>query len=151
MRITLLLLIVCSLGSKAQTRLKSCIGCGGTSTTSENYYTRSTTAQITVVDCNQTNSVNYLTGFTFQAININGNQANEITVKIFPNPTIEYLNIEGNIEGSIIKILDMSGKEIQVIKGENQNIVSTALWTSGIYFLQIQDETRIKTFKVIKI
>lgn len=151
MRITFLLLIVCSFGTKAQTRLKSCIGCGGSSTTTENYYARSTTAQITVIDCKQTNSVNYLTGFTFQAININSNQNNEITVKIFPNPTIEYLNIEGNIEGSIIKIVDLSGKEIQVIKGENKNFVSTSLWNSGIYFLQIQDNDRIKTFKIIKI
>ena len=151
MRITFLLLIACSFGSMAQTRLKSCIGCGGSSTTTENYYARSSTAQITVVDCHQSYSVNYLTGFTFQAININSTQNNEIAVKIFPNPAIEYLNIEGNIEGTTIKIIDLSGKEIQEIKGENKNFISTSLWNSGIYFLQIQDNNRIKTFKIIKI
>lgn len=151
MRITFLLLILCSFGSKAQTRLKSCIGVGGSSTATDNYYARSSTAQITVIDCKQSNAVNYLTGFTFQAINIDNNQNNEIIVKIFPNPSIEYVNLEGNIEGCTIKILDLSGKEIQVIQGESKNFISTSLWTSGIYFLQIQDNNRIKTFKIIKI
>ena len=151
MKIILSILVFCSFNGMAQTKLKSCIGCGGSSTTTDTYYARSTTAQITVIDCKQTNNVNYLTGFTFQAININSNQNNEITVKVFPNPTIDYLTIEGNIEGCIIKINDLSGKEIQNISGENKNVISTTLWTSGIYFLQIQDNDRIKTFKIIKI
>jgi hypothetical protein len=151
MRAAFFLLIVCSFGSMAQTRLKSCIGCGGSSTNTENYYARSTIAQVTVIDCKEANHVNYLTGFSFQAVNRTGIQTDEITVTIFPNPAIEYLNIEGNIEGSIIKIVDLSGKEIQAIKGECKNFISTSAWNSGIYFLQIQDNNRVKTFKIIKI
>ena len=151
MKIFLSILIFCTFNSSAQTKLKSCIGCGGSSVTTDSYYARSTIAQITVIDCKQTNTVNYLTGFTFQAIDINNNLNNELIVKVFPNPAIDYLTIEGDIEGSIIKIIDFSGKEIQSISGENKNTISTTLWNSGIYFLQILDNDRIKTFKIIKI
>ena len=113
----------------AQTKLKSCIGCGGSSTTTDTYYARSTTAQITVIDCKQTNNVNYLTGFTFQAININSNQNNEITVKVFPNPTIDYLTIEGNIEGCIIKINDLRYEKI-IIDFAYFIKLSNVLWPS---------------------
>jgi hypothetical protein len=134
-----------------QTRLKSCIGCGGASQSTHTYYARYTTAQITVIDCNQSNTVNYLTGFTFQAINMRSAQSNEITVKVFPNPTVDYLNIELSATGCNIRIIDLSGKEIQNFSGGVKNLIATTYWKSGIYFLQIQVDHHIRTFKIIKI
>ncbi|HPF51238.1 MAG TPA: T9SS type A sorting domain-containing protein [Draconibacterium sp.] len=74
------------------------------------------------------------------------------SVKIYPNPTSDYLLVEGNAEGSYeIIIRDLNGHSLLHKKVQGNNRINVQSFSSGIYFIEIdQDGKRIFTDKFIK-
>ena len=74
----------------------------------------------------------------------------ELSVNIYPNPTINYITI-ADAEGMNLVIVDAQGRIIFTKKniGE-QETVQTASWASGVYFVTLQAEGNRITKKIIK-
>lgn len=69
---------------------------------------------------------------------------------VFPNPFIDQLQINGNVEGEQYIILDLSGKEIKKGIVENQNIVVLNELPKGTYILSLFSGENPQTAKIIK-
>lgn len=64
---------------------------------------------------------------------------NDNTIKVFPNPTTDVVNIEGKF--TQITITDVNGKV--VTQSNNQGKIDISTLPKGIYFIKISDESRI--------
>ncbi len=71
------------------------------------------------------------------------------TIKIYPNPVKNHLNIESKNIITKIEIFDISGK---LIMEPNTNLVSINLseLLSGIYYIRIETENKVTIEKIIK-
>jgi hypothetical protein len=79
----------------------------------------------------------------------------EGSVKVFPNPVNNQLNIDlqwGTSESITYMILDVSGKEIQSGNLQDMMIHTTSVkgLSRGMYILKVDDSKRIKLIKFIK-
>ncbi|MFT6922590.1 MAG: hypothetical protein ACJA1C_001596 [Crocinitomicaceae bacterium] len=85
------------------------------------------------------------------AITIVGIDENEFDASflIYPNPTKSILNIDPEVNIETIVIVDVMGKTIKTIVTPN-NTIDVSFLTKGIYFLQIQTDTILKSRKFIK-
>ncbi len=73
--------------------------------------------------------------------------------KIYPNPVTDMMNISsGNDLIEKIELLDMQGKAIRNIKGNNQSEVQVSLQylPNAIYLVKVKTDKGIKTLKVVK-
>lgn len=70
------------------------------------------------------------------------------TIKTFPNPTADVLNIDGNLNGQFT-IIDMSGKTVSTGELNNQNVDVSSL-VSGTYIINIVGEEGIYTSRFYK-
>ena len=77
-----------------------------------------------------------------------GDNAFELDVTIYPNPTDNYLFIEGNKNPISISIYNLLGKEVLSINN-TKNINVQAL-PSGVYVIRISDGVRQTNMKFIK-
>jgi hypothetical protein len=68
--------------------------------------------------------------------------------KIYPNPCDDYLYVDIQ-DINRIEILDVSGKTLQVIHGNNSRIRTTGL-PEGIYFCKVFSNNEISTHKLLK-
>lgn len=76
----------------------------------------------------------------------------ELEAKVYPNPLLDFLNVELEAEGqSAYQLYNLLGelvKEGQLNQGKNS--ISTSNLTPGIYFIQIQQNETRKTVKLLK-
>ncbi len=77
---------------------------------------------------------------------------NDIEVKIYPNPTTDYLNIfiKGELDKGIARIVNLEGRTMNTFDVEGRNstfIYSISHLPNGIYFLQILNEKGKMTTK----
>ncbi|MCE3228633.1 MAG: C-terminal target protein [Bacteroidetes bacterium] len=72
------------------------------------------------------------------------------TVKIYPNPVKDQLNIEneGKLNVSEIKITDVTGK--QIFSSGNVSVINTSFLEGGVYFLFIKTDKGEIVKKIIK-
>ena len=86
-----------------------------------------------------------------------GTGTNEIvqnTIKIFPNPVKNILNIESKNNISSVQIFDLFGKEIfnKILEKETQNIqlaITDLHIPKGIFLVKLQSQAGIETQKII--
>lgn len=70
-----------------------------------------------------------------------------VEYNVFPNPTFDYINLQGLKENSVILIYDLLGNKLyKKVIGSVQKI-DISDFDTGTYFLRINSET---TFKIIK-
>lgn len=82
------------------------------------------------------------------AVNINENTENEITM--FPNPATDHTVLNGLSGVSMIRVVDLSGKEVsRETVNTNYHVISTASLAEGIYLIQINAENKIETRKLV--
>ena len=90
---------------------------------------------------------NFTTRDNFTAIvDVNTNQN---SLHVYPNPAKDFIVIEGINNQSEISIFDLTGREMlkqNVLNGEK---ISVTTFSKGIYFLEIKNENRIQTKKLI--
>lgn len=85
-------------------------------------------------------------------------ELSEFDVKIFPNPTPDFLNIQMNQTGDVkseyvIQLLDSKGSLLQEIKengGMTVSKISLQQFERAHYFLRIIVGKKHKTYKIIK-
>ncbi|HMR90163.1 MAG TPA: T9SS type A sorting domain-containing protein, partial [Saprospiraceae bacterium] len=70
-------------------------------------------------------------------------------IKIFPNPTLDLLNIESNIAIEQISIKNTLGT-IQSIYKTNTSMIDLGLFANGIYFIEIKTSQGTLISKIIK-
>ncbi len=83
------------------------------------------------------------------------NQANELRIKVYPNPTSSYFIIQlysKNTEPVTVRILDMNGRVMSVETKplKTGNITVGADLPQGIYIAEIRQGKDIKTTKLVK-
>ncbi|MEL6810595.1 MAG: T9SS type A sorting domain-containing protein [Bacteroidota bacterium] len=78
---------------------------------------------------------------------LNINEANIITLKIFPNPTQNVINFESYEEIDLIQIHDISGK---LILESSTRTIDVSKMTSGIYIARILIDGRTEIKKFVK-
>ena len=74
---------------------------------------------------------------------------NQSSIAIYPNPAKEFIVIDGGRSQIEITIFDLAGREMikqQVLSGEK---IPVSTLSKGIYFLEMKDENRIQTKKLI--
>ena len=96
----------------------------------------------------------YIDNINMSYENTTGLAASDIEeVSIYPNPTIDILNISSSNSFSNIQVLDMMGKE--VLMKNDFNVKNTSLNTSqldnGYYSIKISQGTRVSFYSFIKV
>ena len=75
------------------------------------------------------------------------------TVQIAPNPTRDFVHVyinKANTQAITIHLLDGAGKLLKTVKSaQNHEIINTAGFSSGLYFIKIIDGSSITTQKVL--
>jgi hypothetical protein len=79
--------------------------------------------------------------------------ANEINVNLFPNPANDRLNvaIDGMQANADIKVYNAMGKLVMrqmAVKANNELIISKL--PAGIYMINVNDGTTVKSLKFVK-
>ena len=99
---------------------------------------------------------NFVEGEGAFTTSVNEQLAKEIEVNILPNPFSEQINIEVN-ENDIteISVLDIYGKvlkykKLEIPMNNYQLFMEKNAFPTGIYFLKINAENKLKTIKIIK-
>jgi Domain of unknown function (DUF4465)/Secretion system C-terminal sorting domain len=74
---------------------------------------------------------------------------NQNSLNVYPNPAKDFIVIDGLNNQAEILIFDLSGREMlkqNVLNGEK---ISVSTLSKGIYFLQINNESKVQTKKLI--
>jgi len=84
-------------------------------------------------------------GFT----NIKENK--EIELLLFPNPTSDVVNFESNVLIEKYKLIDMSGRVLQVVELNDYNaVVDLSPYSNGVYFIDLKSKDNRVRKKLIK-
>ena len=74
-----------------------------------------------------------------------------IDVLLYPNPANNQLNIKGLPNGNTnISITDVTGKIILTTNASLQKVLDISNFSSGIYFMQLNNDATTKTLKFVK-
>lgn len=75
----------------------------------------------------------------------------DVLVKIYPNPTINFLNIETVSNLKSIELYDVNGRILEINKlNHNRAVFDFSKYKSGLYFVKITTEEGSKIEKIIK-
>jgi len=85
----------------------------------------------------------------FYTSNYNLAVANEL--KVYPNPTQNYLNIDQDFSGAHVSVLDINGKSVLSIKEYHNQPIELEHLISGTYILSIRSEDKAYTQRVLKL
>ncbi len=88
----------------------------------------------------------------YSVINITKSSASliEETLSVYPNPASDLLNINSNNQILNVKILNYTGQIVADNKfNNNEVIINTSVYNSGIYFIQIETIKGISIKKVV--
>lgn len=73
-----------------------------------------------------------------------------LSLRVYPNPFNQYLNIESEITG-MIKVFDLNGKlYLQEQLNSTKTLINTDTWPKGVYILQLLFENDVQTLKMVK-
>ena len=71
------------------------------------------------------------------------------SIKIYPNPVSDILNINGRSEKYDIEIYSLTGQKLY--QEFNVSKIDMSLYSNGIYIIKISDQNSTSTKRVIKI
>ncbi|MBL7560348.1 T9SS type A sorting domain-containing protein [Olleya sp. YSTF-M6] len=94
-----------------------------------------------------TNDFMFKVDITSSTLGVDNFTISETTVKLFPNPCIDYIQISGLIKSEVYTIYNNLGAEVyngSAIDNEKINIEDL---TSGLYFLKLKNGRSIKFIK----
>jgi hypothetical protein len=100
------------------------------------------------VSVNEDCSVEFLGSWGPHNINVNNIKYKQI--RIYPNPFNDYIQIEGVQQDVPFIIKDLTGKLVSMGISNSKVIYNLTNIESGIYFLELETELGIQTFKLIK-
>lgn len=75
------------------------------------------------------------------------------TLAIYPNPSVQTLNIDVYSEPRSVRMTDMSGKSVNLIYQLNANVLSvqTADLKAGVYVIQVTDDNGTRSARFVKL
>jgi hypothetical protein len=88
---------------------------------------------------------------------VNGlTKVGETNMRIYPNPTMRSITIEGSWSGAEgqIRVLNLAGQPIQVFNSNSRNVkqvVDLAKQPSGVYFVELLDQGSRSVHRVVKV
>lgn len=71
-------------------------------------------------------------------------------IRIWPNPSSQYLNIESASEIVSIRIIDMNGKIVRTLRSDFSEPIDLGSLSSGVYTISIQKQEGILTTTFVK-
>lgn len=87
---------------------------------------------------------------TFQLLS-RGDFAQDMSVKIYPNPSSSVVNITAATPISSLQLYDLQGRLLEAVSPKlNETTVDISQRTNGIYFLKISTENGVKVKKLVK-
>lgn len=78
--------------------------------------------------------------------NLSCETANDFSIKIYPNPTSDFIYIENIKPNSSVKVIDFFGKVI-IHKKLSENYIDIKSLSKGTYFLEIEGRKPLKFIK----
>ncbi len=99
---------------------------------------------------NSTGNIVTIDAFQVEASNALGisNHDLQSNINLYPNPTKDIATIKGLVAGDKITITDVLGKIVlNTIAIQEEEMINTAPFTSGIYIVSVGDKTRLKLVK----
>jgi hypothetical protein len=156
----LALLMVCV--SQAQSIAPQSVNSGGAKMSQSNGSLSFTVGELVVLT--QTDSEGntlgggFTAGATVTTVSIQEPNAEVLSIKVYPNPTTDLVNIQinhSNLEQVFISIFDLQGKEVYngMYAGISNLIgVNTSTYTPGTYILFLKNKNNqvLGTYKIIK-
>ena len=91
-----------------------------------------------------------ISGDNVSTLATNENNLTENYVKVYPNPTTDFLKISGTDAWKSVKILDASGRLIIEIKDLKNNKIDVSSLSKGTYQLILLNENTNLSTKFIK-
>ena len=80
------------------------------------------------------------------------NVISEAEIQVCPNPVVDYVQVSGLVQGSVIYIIDINGKQLlKQITNKQTEIINTSKLDSGMYFLKIEYQDENFNKKIIKL
>ena len=100
------------------------------------------------------NSTSYLHPYLFrlnQEVIITNvtSEVNSSTIHVFPNPTNNYINIQGVINETAVRIYDLNGKTLINIEIVKDQTIDVSYLKSGLYTIEVATEGKKTTKKVV--
>lgn len=90
------------------------------------------------------------TGETWTNSSLSVNEESEISIKLYPNPVSNYINISGLTNKITLEIYDPLGKKILIkVIDPNQNNIDISQLARGIYVFKLIDVTGVTVQKII--
>ena len=83
--------------------------------------------------------------------NLGGSDFEFDQINLYPNPATSVLNFsKNNIEGTSVRVIDSNGKIILNTTISSNNSINVESLSSGIYFVQLEVESKKVSHKFIK-
>jgi len=95
-------------------------------------------------------SIRCINDSTFSTTNVNEKNDVYQAIKIYPNPTKNFISISNIPSGVTLSIMDITGKLVyNEIIAQNQTIINTETWARGVYFIQFNHDIHFINKKII--
>ncbi len=88
--------------------------------------------------------------FVYETVLVDKPIENMESILIFPNPANDQLNIVGLTDDSEIVIYDLSGKVQKEVNAQNRASVDISDLAAGLYFVNVNNESKSEVLKFIK-
>ena len=80
------------------------------------------------------------------------NNTNRFPFEIYPNPTVDFVRIKGNIQGNInYKIVDINQKTLESAALNDDKIINFQRFNSGLYIIELNVNQTVYRTKIILI
>lgn len=113
-------------------------------------YPKEGTYYVKLTTCNRNMACDTLTKSVIVGRFVSAKPDFSTEIKIYPNPVLTTLHIEGVTGAYSIKLFDLTGKENLSIRKLNKNLIDVSKLARGLYILEIEtkgDKLHYKVFK----
>lgn len=87
----------------------------------------------------------------FNGTSLSVDEVETNTISLYPNPASSQLNIEGLIGNNQITVFDMNGRQLYAFQSEETALeLNISEYHTGLYFIEIKNDSRSQTYKFIK-
>ena len=88
-----------------------------------------------------------LTFGSYETLSTSNFKFNDLGLRVYPNPVVDYLHISSEVESIIVR--DLMGRALIEVE-ENTNVIDVSSLASGVYFVEISLNSQTQILKFIK-
>jgi hypothetical protein len=105
------------------------------------------TVELSIFSKNNCKKIEF--SYNIDTFNISDVEELQSTIRLYPNPSNRYFNIETE-EASTIQVFNLQGKKIMEVMKNNSFQLDLAGVEKGLYTIRVIDQKGIQNFKIIK-